>query len=138
VLERTLERPRFTALLVSTFAALALLLALVGIYGVISYAVTRRSREIGLRVALGAGRADVLRLIGREGVSLVAVGLAAGLAGATLLTRSLTGLLVGVEPLDPATYAMAAGVMLLTAVAACVIPTARAIRVDPASVLRTE
>ncbi|HJR58054.1 MAG TPA: ABC transporter permease [Vicinamibacterales bacterium] len=138
VLERTLERPRFTALLVSTFAALALLLALVGIYGVISYAVTRRAREIGVRVALGARRGDVLRLIGGEGLSLVGIGLAIGLAGAALVTKSLTGMLVGVEALDPATYAMAAAVMLLTAFAACVIPTLRAIRVDPASVLRTQ
>jgi putative ABC transport system permease protein len=136
VLERTLERPRFTALLVSAFAGLALLLALVGIYGVISYGVTRRSREIGVRLALGARRADVLRLIGGEGLTLVAIGLAGGLAGAALVTRSLTGLLVGVEALDPATYAIAGGVMLLTALAACVVPTVRAARLDPASVLR--
>lgn len=138
VLEQRLERPRFTALLIGTFAGLALLLALVGIYGVISYAVTRRSREIGVRVALGARRADVLRLIGGEGFSLVIIGLVVGLAGAALVTKSLAGLLVGVQALDPMTYAAAAGVMLLTAVAACIVPTLRAIRLDPATILRAQ
>ena len=136
VLEHTLEEPRFTAVLIAMFAGLALLLALVGIYGVISYAVSRRSREIGVRVALGARSADILRLIGGEGLSLVVVGLLVGLTGAAVVTRSLQGMLFGVEPLDPATYLMASGIMLLTALAASLIPTIRATRVDPASVLR--
>ena len=136
VLEHTLEEPRFTAVLIAMFAGLALLLALVGIYGVISYAVSRRSREIGVRVALGARSADILRLIGGEGLSLVIVGLLVGLTGAAVVTRSLQGMLFGVEPLDPATYLMASGIMLLTALAASLIPTIRATRVDPASVLR--
>jgi len=118
------------------FAGLALVLALVGIYGVISYAVSRRSREIGVRVALGARSVDILRLIGGEGLSAVIVGLLAGLTGAAAATRSLQGLLFGVEPLDPATYLIASGIMLLTATAASLIPTIRATRVDPASVLR--
>ena len=137
VLQQTLQRPRFTAALVATFAGLALALALVGIYGVISYAVSRRTREIGVRVALGARRADVLRLIGGEGLGLVGLGLVVGLAGAALVTRSLEGMLFGVEPLDLRTFAWSAGVMLLTAATACLEPTLRATRVDPAAVLRS-
>jgi putative ABC transport system permease protein len=138
VLDQTLQRPRFTAVLIGAFACLALLLAVVGIYGVISYAVSQRSREIGVRVALGAQRADVLRLIGGEGLWFVLAGLVAGLAAAPLLTRSLQGMLFGVEPLDPATYAAASAIMLVTALAANVIPTIRATSVDPAAVLRTQ
>ena len=138
VLRQSVARPRFNAVVVGTFAALALALAVVGIYGVISYAVTERTREIGVRVALGASRGDVLRLVGREGITLVGIGLIAGLAASALLTRALEGLLFEIEPLDPATYLAASVVMLLASAAACLLPTLRATRVDPADALRAQ
>ena len=138
VLRQSVARPRFNAVVVGTFAALALALAVVGIYGVISYAVTERTREIGVRVALGASRGDVLRLVGREGIILVGIGLIAGLAASALMTRALEGLLFEIEPLDPATYLAASVVMLLASAAACLLPTLRATRVDPADALRAQ
>jgi putative ABC transport system permease protein len=138
VLQQSVARPRFNAILIGVFAAIALVLAVVGIYGVISYAVTERTREIGVRVALGARRVDVLRLVGSEGMTAVCVGLVVGLIVSALLTRLLEGLLFEIKPLDPATYAVAAIVMLLAAAAACVLPTLRATRVDPAEALRAQ
>jgi len=136
VIDRSVSGSRFNTLLVGLFAALALVLALVGIHGVIAYSVGQRLTEIGIRVALGARRADVLRLIGGEGLVLVAAGLVAGLAGAALASRALEGMLYGVTRLDPWTYAATGLSILATATAACLIPTLRATRVDPASVLR--
>jgi putative ABC transport system permease protein len=138
VLEGTLAQPRFTALLVSTFAGLALLLAVIGIYGVISYAVARRSREIGVRMALGATTTDVLRLVGLEGIWLIVLGLLVGVAGAAVAARGLSGILFGVQTVDPKTYALAASLMLVTAILACLVPTLRATRVDPATVLKAQ
>ncbi|MEO8129378.1 MAG: ABC transporter permease [Bryobacteraceae bacterium] len=124
--------------LLGAFAALALLLASIGIYGVLSYSVTQRTREIGLRMALGATGGDMMRMIVGHGLGLTMAGLAAGAAGAFLLTKAMAKLLYGIAPADPGTYAGVA--LLLTAVAAmaCYIPARRASRVDPMVALRDE
>jgi putative ABC transport system permease protein len=118
--------------------AVALLLGAVGLYGVIAYSVAQRTREIGVRVALGAQRHDVSRLFLREGVSFIAAGLSIGLAGALALTRFLSSMLFGVAPTDPLTFICAAVLLALVAFAACQIPARRATRVDPIEALRTE
>ena len=133
-----MSTPRFTSVLLSIFAILALTLSAVGIYGVLSYVVSRRTREIGIRVAIGAGRVQVLRMVLGGGVSLALAGIAAGLVLAFGVTRLLRGLLHGVTAADPATFAVVA--ILLTAVAALasVVPAWRASRVDPVIALRSE
>jgi putative ABC transport system permease protein len=137
VLHQSTARPRFNALLVGAFAATALALAVVGIYGVISYGVAERRREIGVRLALGAGRREVLKLVGGQGMIVVAIGLLLGLAGSAVLTTFLEGLLFDIKPLDPLTYLGAASIMLIASAAACVVPTLRATRIDPSEALRT-
>jgi ABC-type antimicrobial peptide transport system permease subunit len=129
---------RFTGWLMGIFAAAALLLAMIGIYGVMSYAVTRRRQEIGIRVALGAARGDVLRMVVGRGMGLIAVGLALGIAGALALTRLLGSLLYGVTARDTASFAAAGLVLAVVAVVACLIPASRAARIDPATALRNE
>ena len=140
-LDRTLSRSvgerRFAMLLVGLFAALALALGAIGVHGVLSYDVARRMREIGIRMALGAERASVLRLIVGQALVLVAIGVLAGGAGAFVLTRTLSTLLFGVTPHDPATFAAAAGVLTIVALAAAAVPAWRATRVDPATALRS-
>jgi len=138
VVSRSNARPRFYLLLLGSFAAVAVVLAALGIYGVMSYSVSRRFHEIGIRMALGAERADVVRLVVGEGMRVAAVGAAAGLAGALLLTRLMASLLYGVRATDPATFIGVA--LLLTAVAlgASWIPARRATRVDPLTALRHE
>ena len=129
---------RVAGWLLGTFGGLALLLATLGIYGVMAYSVTQRTREIGVRIALGAAPADVLRLVVGRGLRLTAVGMALGLAAALGVTQLLTGLLYGISPADPITYV---GVVLLlgtVALAACYIPARRATRIDPMVVLRYE
>jgi len=138
VISQSVAKPRFNAVLVGAFAAVALLLAVIGIYGVISYAVSQRRREMGVRIALGARRADVLRLVAADGLTVVGTGLLLGLGAAALLTRSLEGMLFGIQPLDLSTYVFATIVMSVAAVAACAVPTLRATRVDPADVLRAQ
>ena len=133
-----LHEPRFQAALFSTFATLGLILALVGIYGVIAYSVGRRIREMGVRMALGARPADVFRLVVWEAALPVAAGIMAGIAGSLVLTRYLRSLLYEVSPADPATFAAAVGLMLLVALIACLLPAWRASRADPAAVLRSE
>jgi predicted permease len=124
------------ATLLGAFAVLALLLASVGLYGVLSYAVTQRRREIGVRVALGATRADVLRLVLGRGLALTAFGLCAGSVGAWALTRAMTTLLYGVTPTDPATFGAVVSVLMVVGLIACLLPALRATRVNPIAVLR--
>jgi len=127
---------RFTARLLGAFAALALLLAAIGVYGVMAYAVSRRSQEIGVRVALGATRRDVALLIIGRGLLLAGIGLVAGTAAAGLTARALRATLPEIAPLDPMSYAAAAGILLVVALAACGIPALRAARLEPSAVLR--
>jgi putative ABC transport system permease protein len=133
-----LSTPRFTSVLLSIFAALALTLSAVGIYGVLSYVVSRRTREIGIRVAIGAGRARVLTMVLGSGVSLAVYGIGAGLVLAFGVTRLLRGLLHGVTPADPATFVVVAATLTAVAALASVVPAWRASRVDPVIALRSE
>ena len=135
---RSVAARRFSMILLSVFAALALILAAVGIYGVISYSVAQRTREVGIRMALGAQTTDVLKLVVRDGFKLVAIGVAVGLVGAVLLTRLMTTLLFGVTPTDTVTYASVAVVLVGVALAACYIPARRATKVAPLVALRFE
>ena len=131
-------QPRFEMLLLGVFAAVALALAAVGIYGVISYSVARRTHEIGIRISLGASRKDVLMLIIRQGLALALVGSAVGLVSAFMLARLMTKLLYGVAPTDPATFAGVATLLIAVALLACYIPARRAMRIDPVSAMRCE
>ena len=129
---------RFQTLLLAAFAASAALLAAIGIYGVMSYAVSRQAREIGVRMALGANPGDVLRRIVRQGMAVAMPGAGAGLVSAFLLTRLMSSLLYGVQPTDPLTYAVVAGLLLAIALAASYVPARRAARLDPVKALRAE
>ena len=134
----SIASPRLQTLLLSSFGFLALTLACIGIYGVIWYSVSQRTREFGIRLALGAPPGAVFDLVLREGFRLTALGLAIGLAAAFALTRYMKILLYEVEPTDPATFAGVSALLLLVAAAACYFPASRATRVDPAVVLRDE
>jgi len=138
VVATALADRRFMLLLLSVFAGAALLLAVIGIYGVMSYVVSQRTQEMGIRVALGARPGDIERLVLGQGARLVLVGLALGFAGAVLLTRLLATMLYEVTATDPLTYASVAGVLAVAAVVACQIPAWRATRVDPLTALRAE
>jgi putative ABC transport system permease protein len=134
----SLSQRRFAMLLMAIFAGLALALAMVGIYGVISYSVTQATQEIGIRMALGARRGDVLGMVfGYAGV-LMAAGLAIGCGAALGTGRYLASQLFEVQPADPTTYAAVAGGLLTTGLVACAIPALRAMRVDPLTALRNE
>ncbi|HZO56289.1 MAG TPA: ABC transporter permease, partial [Bryobacteraceae bacterium] len=135
-LDRQFHEPRFYLLLLGIFGGTALLLAAVGIYGVMAYLVKMRTHEIGVRMALGAHRKDVMWMVLRHGLTLTLLGVAAGTAGALWLTRFIAGQLFGVQPTDPATFALVALTMIGIAVLACLIPGRRATNVDPAIALR--
>ena len=138
VFEDAVARPQFLALLLTVFAGLALLLAAVGTYGILSYIVTERRQEIGIRMALGADRSAVLAMILKHGLILTGIGLAAGVAGSFLVNRALASLLFNVQPNDPVTLAGVTVLIAIVAVIACVIPARSATRVDPLVVLRQE
>jgi putative ABC transport system permease protein len=129
---------RFDLLLLGTFAALALALAMVGVYGVIAYWVSQRTREIGIRMAMGARSADVLRLVLLRGLQIGTIGVGLGVAGALALSRLMSTLLYGVSPADPFTFAMVSMMMALIVLVACFVPARRATRVDPMVALRYE
>ncbi|MGI8995650.1 MAG: ABC transporter permease [Pyrinomonadaceae bacterium] len=131
-------RPRFNSLLLGLLAALAALLAALGIYGVISYAVAQRTREIGVRIALGAQRGDVLRLVFKQGLTLIVSGIVIGLVGAFMLSRLMESLLFGISATDPATFIVVSLLLVVVALLACYIPARRAMKVDPMVALRYE
>ena len=132
------SRARFTTLLLGVFAALALFLSSIGIYGVMAYAVAGRTREIGIRMALGAQKADVLRLILSDGIILTITGVVLGLVASFAVTRILTSQLYGVDATDPVTFAVVSAILAAVAMAASYIPARRATRVDPMVALRHE
>jgi putative ABC transport system permease protein len=138
IIARTLLQKKFTMLLLSIFAGAALLLAAVGLYGVISYSVAQRTRELGIRIALGAQRSDVLRLILRQGMALVTVGVIFGIAASLGLTRLIASLLYGISASDPLTFFLLSTAVVLVAFVACWLPARRATLVDPIQALRTE
>jgi putative ABC transport system permease protein len=138
VMSTARSRPRFLTLLLTLFSSLSLILAALGIYGVISYAVAQRTNEIGIRMALGARGGDVIRLIGTSGVRLALAGTVLGAVGAFALTRFLSGMLFGVSSLDPLTFVAMAGMLIAVTLFACYIPARRASRVDPLIALRYE
>src|SRR5262249_47990788 len=129
---------RVTLILLGLFSALALVLAGIGIYGVISYSVAQRTQEIGIRMALGARREDVMTMILLQGARIAAAGVAIGVLGAFALTRYLEKLLFAVSPADPATFASVAFVLVLVAMLASYIPARRTLRIDPMTALRYE
>jgi len=124
--------------ILGVFAVVALLLSVTGIYGVMSYAVTQRTQEIGIRMALGASASSVLRMVLRQGMTLVLIGLALGIVVALLLTRLMTTLLFAVEPTDPLTFLAVSAVLALVAAVACFMPARRATLIDPLRALRSE
>src|SRR5262249_9236111 len=138
VMETSISPRRFNTFLLSVFAGAALLLSAVGIYGVIAYSVVQRRREIGVRMALGASRGDVVGLIVRQGMLLAAVGIGLGLAGAVVLTRFLSALLYEVSPIDPLTMAAGGAALGLVALLATFVPAQRATKLDPVEALRSE
>jgi len=138
ILAATLSGQRFNARLLTLFAVVALALSAVGLFGVVSYTVQRRTREIGVRMALGARAADVRALVVRQGMTPALIGLGVGLVLAAGAVRLLRGLLYGVQPWDPVTFLAAAAVLAGTALAACYAPARRATRVDPVTALRGE
>ncbi|PYT73343.1 MAG: hypothetical protein DMG39_06965 [Acidobacteria bacterium] len=133
-----IKQQRMVMALLTSFACLALVLSALGIYGVLSYSIAQRTREIGLRLALGADQGSVLRLVVGTGARLALLGIAAGTAVALALTRMMTDLLYGVRPADPVTFAVVTIVLVSTSILACYIPARRATRVDPIVALRYE
>jgi putative ABC transport system permease protein len=138
LMEKSVAPRRFNLLLLGVFALVGLALAAVGLYGVMSFTVTQRTREIGVRMALGAQRADVLRLVVGEGVKLALIGALLGLGGALALTRLMKTLLFGVSATDPLTFIVIEAVLIIVALLACWIPARRAASMDPLVSLRVE
>jgi ABC-type antimicrobial peptide transport system permease subunit len=138
VLSESVADRRFNMTLLLLFAALALVLAVIGIYGVISYLVAQRTREIGVRMALGAQRGHVIGMIVRQGLTLTLIGVALGVAASLAAVRALNRLLFGVSPTDPVTFVAVVVILGFVALAACFIPARRASRIDPMVALRYE
>jgi putative ABC transport system permease protein len=138
VLDNSIASQRFSTQLLGAFAALGLLLASIGVYGTLSYSVAQRTREIGIRVALGAARHDVLLLVLRNALTLVIAGVAAGLVGALVAARLLSGMVFGITTHDAATFIMTPVVLVAVALVACYVPAHRALRIDPVVALRYE
>lgn len=138
VIGASVAAQRFMMLLMSGFAAMALLLTAIGIYGALSYQVRRRNHEIGLRMALGANPRDVLKLVVGEGMAVALTGIIIGLIGSFVLTRLMAQLLYGVAAADPLTFALTALLIAAVTLLACIIPARRAMRVDPMVALRYE
>jgi ABC-type antimicrobial peptide transport system permease subunit len=137
-LEETISSQRFAMTLLGMFAALALVLSAVGLYGVISFVVTQRTREIGIRVALGATSAQIARAVVARGFVLSAAGVVVGLVAAVWAARLIANVLYGVQPVDPVSYGSTAGVLLGISLVACLVPMRRAIAIDPAITMRAE
>jgi len=138
VVERTLTGQWLNAVLIGAFAAMALLLAGIGLYGVVSYLTEQRRREFGLRMAVGATGSDILTMVLKQGFRKVAAGLALGLAISFVVTRFLAAMLHGVPALDPATFALASAVLVVVMLAATLVPARRASRLDPTLAIRSE
>jgi putative ABC transport system permease protein len=138
IVSESVMQPRFNMVLLSLFSAIALLLSAAGIYGVTAYSVTQRTHELGIRIAIGAQLGDVLRLILKQGVAVILIGLAIGLIAAFMLTRLLKSLLFGVTATDPLTFVAIASLLSIVALIACYLPARRATKVDPLVALRYE
>ncbi len=138
VVGATMSTPRFTGVLMMVFAGLAMALSAIGIYGVLSYVVSRRTREIGIRVAIGAGRSQILRMVLGQGLMLTATGVLIGVVGAVLAARLMQSMLHGVTPRDPLTFAAVAAALMVVAILASLVPALRATRVDPVVALKAE
>jgi putative ABC transport system permease protein len=138
LLSDSVAQPRFRATLVGLFALAALALAATGIYGVIAYLISQRTREMGIRIALGARPTDIFRLIMSEGSKLIATGILLGLLGALALTRFLSGLLFGVSPTDALTFVVIPALLAAVALLACYLPARRATKMDAMAALRCE
>jgi putative ABC transport system permease protein len=138
IVDQAVAQPRFNASLLAAFAALALALAIVGIYGVVAHSVAQRQQEIGVRVALGAQPRDVFRLVVGQGARLAALGIVIGLAGSWLLTPVLRSWLYEIEPSDPLTFAGVAAILGSVALLATAVPARRATKVDPVLAMRAE
>jgi ABC-type antimicrobial peptide transport system permease subunit len=134
----SMSASRFQTVLLGTFALLALLLAAVGLYGLTSYGVVQRTREFGVRLAVGARPAELVRLVMREGIGVAGTGLVLGIVGAAALTRLLTSELNGIGPLDPLTFGAVSLTLLVVASLACAVPASRTVRIDPVTTLRHE
>jgi putative ABC transport system permease protein len=136
MVSESVAQRRFSMLLLSLFAFVALFLAAVGLYGVVSYTVSQRTQEIGLRMAIGAAPGQVMRMVVGGGMKLALLGVAIGIAAALGLANLVASMLFGITPFDPASYALTAGVLLVVAALACYLPARRAMRVDPIIAMR--